>query len=82
MAIAEVEWPKLYDAERIAASGARGAAAVYVHDVFVPLEFSMETAALVPGILPWITSEHEHNGLRAGSVLPRLIDLAHGRRVR
>jgi pimeloyl-ACP methyl ester carboxylesterase len=82
MAVADIEWPKLYDAERIAASGAHGAAAVYVHDVFVPLEFSMETAALVPGIRPWITSEHEHNGLRAGAVLPRLIDLAHGRAVR
>jgi hypothetical protein len=42
----------------------------------------METAALVPGITPWVTSEHEHNGLRAGSVLPRLIELAQGRRVR
>jgi pimeloyl-ACP methyl ester carboxylesterase len=80
--VAEIEWPKLYDADRIAASAARGAAAVYVNDVYVPFEFSMETAALVPGILPWITSEHEHNGLRAGDVLGRLIDLAHGRRVR
>ncbi|MDL9977898.1 alpha/beta fold hydrolase [Microbacterium sp. ASV49] len=82
LALADHEWPKLYDASAIAASGARGAAAVYVNDVYVPLEFSMETAALVPGITTWITSEHEHNGLRAGDVLSRLIDLAQGRRVR
>ncbi|WES62754.1 alpha/beta fold hydrolase [Microbacter sp. GSS18] len=82
LALAEHEWPVLYDAEAIAASGARGAAAVYVNDVYVPLEFSLETAQLLPGVTPWVTSEHEHNGLRAGSVLPHLIDLAHGRRVR
>ena len=75
-------WPKLYDADALRASGAKGAAAVYVHDAYVPLEFSLETAELLPGVTPWITSEHEHNGLRAGRVLPRLIDLAHGRRVR
>ena len=80
--MAEVEWPRLYDADALAASGARGAAAVYANDVFVPVEFSLETARLLPGVTPWITSEHEHNGLRAGDVLPRLIDLAHGRRVR
>jgi len=82
LALADFEWPRLYDAAAIAASGARGAAAVYANDVFVPFEFSMETAGLLPGVTPWITSEHEHNGLRAGDVLSRLIDLAHGRRVR
>lgn len=83
LALAEFEWPQLYDEAAIAASGARGAAAVYVNDVYVPFEFSMETARLLPGVAPWITSEHEHNGLRSGGdVLERLVDLAHGRRVR
>ena len=82
LAVADHEWPSVYDAAAVAASDAHGAAAVYVNDVYVPLEFSLETAALVPGVTPWITSEHEHNGLRAGGVLPRLIDLAHGRRLR
>jgi len=80
--LAEFEWPRIYDAEALAASGATGAAAVYVDDVYVPLEFSLETARLLPGVRPWVTSEHEHNGLRAGPVLSRLIDLAHGRRIR
>lgn len=82
LAIAEVEWPKLYDANALAASGVRGAAAVYVNDIYVPLEFSLETARLLPGVTPWVTSEYEHNGLRAGEVLPRLIDLAHDRLLR
>ena len=82
LALAQVAWPTLYNAEVIAASGVRGAAAVYVTDAFVPLEFSMQTAALLPNVTPWVTSEHEHNGLRAGTVLSHLIDLAHGRRVR
>lgn len=83
LALADVEWPVLYHAAAIEASGARGAAAVYVNDVYVPFEYSMETARLLPGVTPWITSEHEHNGLRSDSgVLSRLIDLAHGRRVR
>lgn len=80
--LAGFPWPALYDADALQASGARGAAAVYVNDVYVPMEFSLETARLLPGVTPWITSEHEHNGLRSGSVLEHLIDLAHGRRVR
>ena len=82
LALADHEWPKLYDADAIAASGVPGAAAVYVNDLYVPLEFSLETARLLPGVTPWVTSEHEHNGLRAGEVLPHLIDLVRGRRVR
>ncbi|AXL12334.1 alpha/beta fold hydrolase [Microbacterium foliorum] len=80
--LAEFEWPRLYDRVAIEASGATGAAAVYTNDVYVPLEFSLETAGLLPGIDLWVTSEHEHNGLRSGPVLSRLIDLAHGRRIR
>lgn len=81
-ALAEFEWPAIYDSEAIAASGATGAAAVYVNDVYVPLEFSLETASLLPGVQTWVTSEHEHNGVRSGPVLTRLIDLAHGRSIR
>ena len=80
--LAEFEWPSIYDAAAISASGATGAAAVYINDVYVPYEFSLETAKLLPGVQLWQTSEHEHNGLRSGPVLSHLIDLAHGRRVR
>jgi pimeloyl-ACP methyl ester carboxylesterase len=80
--LAEFEWPEIYDSAAIAASDATGAAAVYVNDVYVPMEFSLETADLLPGVKLWVTSEHEHNGLRSGPVLSHLIDLAQGRRVR
>ncbi|WP_040167447.1 alpha/beta fold hydrolase [Microbacterium gorillae] len=80
--LATVDWPQLYDAEKIAASGATGAAAIYVNDVYVPLEFSLETAELLPGVKTWVTSENEHGGLRTGRVLPRLIELAQDKRVR
>lgn len=82
LTLAEHEWPALYDQEALAASGARGAAAVYVNDVYVSLEHSLETARLLPDLKLWVTSEHEHNGLRSGDVLERLLDLAHDRRVR
>ncbi len=81
-AIAEVDWPRVYDAAAIAESGVRGAAAVYLNDLYVPYEFSMETAALLPNVEIWATTEHEHSGLRTGPVLGRLIELGHGRAVR
>lgn len=80
--LAEHEWPKIYDPRALTASDARGAAAVYANDVYVPLEYSLETARLLPGVAVWVTSEHEHSGLRTGPVLDRLFDLAHDRRLR
>lgn len=81
-ALAEFPWPRLYDPQAIAASGVRGAAAIYVNDIYVPLEESLETAALLPGVRTWVTSQFEHSGLRTGGVLERLIALAHDRVVR
>lgn len=81
-ALAQVAWPKLYDAVAIAASGVGGAAAVYHNDLFVPVEHSLATADLMPGVAVRVTSEHEHSGLRTGDVLTQLIDMAEGRLVR
>lgn len=82
-ALAQVDWPTLYDAEAIAASGIEGAAAVYYNDRFVPVEHSMATAALMPGVRVRVSSENEHSGLRTGKdVLTTLFDLADGRLVR
>jgi hypothetical protein len=57
------------------------AAAVYTEDLYVERAFSEETAALVPGLRAWVTSEYDHNGLRADGehVLGRLLDLVRGR---
>jgi pimeloyl-ACP methyl ester carboxylesterase len=80
-ALAEREWPRLYDPERLAANEVPAAAAIYAEDMYVPREFSEETAAHIGGLRPWITNEYEHNGLRADGerILGRLIDLVRDR---
>lgn len=82
--IAEHPWPQLYDAEALRRSDAQGAAAVYAFDRFVPLEFSLETAQHLPGIELYVTSAHEHSGLRTsnGAVLRHLFELGDESRVR
>lgn len=83
-ALAQWEWPKLYSPEVWADSPVKGAAAVYYRDAYVPLEYSMETAELLPKFSTFITSEHEHSGLRTsnGAVLRHLFELVDGTRVR
>jgi len=79
--LANHEWPRLYDPDVLAHNEVPVAAAIYFNDLYVPSQFSIETAAAIRGLKPWITNEYEHNGLRADSdrVLGRLIDLARGR---
>lgn len=78
--LAAHEWPSLYDPAHLRAATTPGAAAVYARDVFVPMTTSLETAALIPDLRTWITSEYEHDGSRAsgGRVFNRLRDLAAG----
>ena len=78
--LAEHPWPRLYDAAALAATDVPCAAAIYAHDAFVDRAFSEETAALLPGMRPWLTAEYHHNGLRTdgGRILDRLIGLARG----
>ena len=79
--LAEHEWSQLYFPERLAQADVPVAAAVYHGDAYVPLEFSLETASLLPDCRTWVTSEFEHNGLRMGAgVLDHLIGLLSGRR--
>ena len=79
--VADVDWPRLYDADALRAVDVPCAAAIYADDAYVFRDYSEETAALIPTMRPWITNEYEHNGLRAGggAVLDRLIRLAHDR---
>jgi pimeloyl-ACP methyl ester carboxylesterase len=79
--LAEHEWPRLYDPERLRTNEVPVAAAIYADDMYVERAFSEETAAQIRGLRPWLTNEYEHNGLRADGarVLGRLIDLARGR---
>jgi len=79
--IAAHEWPRLYDPDRLAENTVPAAAAIYAQDPYVLREHSEETAAHIRGLRPWVTSEYDHNGLRADGdrILSRLIDLARGR---
>jgi pimeloyl-ACP methyl ester carboxylesterase len=79
--LAEHQWPKLYDAPRLRANDIPVAAAVYVNDMYVEREYSEETARLIRGLRAWVTSEYEHNGLRAAGdrVLGHLLDLVRSR---
>jgi pimeloyl-ACP methyl ester carboxylesterase len=73
-------WPALYDPVRLSGNQVPAAAAVYYDDMYVPLELSVQTAAGIGGLRPWITNEYEHDGLRvsSGGVLDRLIAMARG----
>jgi pimeloyl-ACP methyl ester carboxylesterase len=79
--LAAHEWPRLYDADVLAANEVPVAAAIYAEDMYVERAFSEETAARVRGLRAWVTSEYEHNGLRADAprILGRLMDLTRGR---
>ncbi len=79
--LAEREWPRLYDADRLARNEVPVSATIYVNDLYVERGFAEETARRIRGLKPWITNEFEHDGLRAGGerVLDRLIDLTRGR---
>ncbi len=76
-----VDWPRLYDAERLRANTIPAAAAVYYDDMYVERAFSEQTAGLIGGMRTWVTSELEHNALRAQGerVLDRLLAMLAGR---
>jgi hypothetical protein len=79
--LAAHEWPRLYDPGRLAANEVPAAAAIYTDDPYVERAYSEETAARTRGLRTWVTSEYDHNGLRADGerILSRLVDLARGR---
>jgi len=62
---AKSDWPALYDPEALGRNKVPVAALVYHDDMFVPADLSIETAGRIKGLEPWITNEHEHDGLRA-----------------
>jgi pimeloyl-ACP methyl ester carboxylesterase len=75
------QWPFLYDPAVLAVNQVPCAAAIYTEDMYVERAFSEETAAQIPGMRAWVTSEYDHNGLRADGarVLGHLVDLVRGR---
>ncbi|MGJ3189934.1 alpha/beta hydrolase [Paenarthrobacter nitroguajacolicus] len=60
---ARKDWKPLYDTERLAANTIPVAAAVYKDDIYVDHDLSLETAAAVRGLQPWVTSDFHHDGI-------------------
>jgi pimeloyl-ACP methyl ester carboxylesterase len=79
--LATHDWPHLYDPAALAANEVPAAAAIYHEDMYVERVFSEQTATAIAGLRPWVTSEFDHDGLRADGprVLGRLLDLTRGR---
>jgi pimeloyl-ACP methyl ester carboxylesterase len=79
--LAAHEWPRLYDPDVLSSNQVPTAAAVYAEDMYVERRLSEETAGAIRGIRTWITSEYDHNGLRADGerILGYLLDLVRGR---
>lgn len=79
--LARHEWPALYDPDALAACEVPAAAAIYHEDMYVERVHSERTAAAIRGLRPWVTSEYDHDGIRADGdrVLGRLLDLVRGR---
>jgi pimeloyl-ACP methyl ester carboxylesterase len=80
--LAEHEWGRLYDAERLRTNKVPAAAAIYIDDMHVERRFAEETARAIGNLRPWITNEYQHDGVRVDGgdrVLARLIDLVRDR---
>jgi hypothetical protein len=78
--LAEHVWPELYDVEQLARNDVPAAGAIYSNDLYVERGYSEQAATTIRGVKTWVTSEYEHDGLRADGarVLGRLIDLVRG----
>ncbi|MFB7513297.1 alpha/beta fold hydrolase [Streptomyces sp. NPDC056144] len=78
---ARVDWPPLYDLDRLAANRVPLAAVVYHDDMYVDAGVSLRTARHIGSARAWVTNEWEHDGVHVsgGRVLARLMDMAAGR---
>ncbi|QDE31722.1 alpha/beta fold hydrolase [Shewanella polaris] len=77
---AKKDWPALYDLEKLANNKVPVAAAIYSNDMFVEMQYSLETTQQVGQLQYWLTSEYEHNGIRMDGerILDKLISLNRG----
>ncbi|MDO4686666.1 MAG: alpha/beta fold hydrolase [Corynebacterium sp.] len=64
-ALAEkADWCSLYDAEILSEHSITCAAAVYCDDLFVPMNYSLDTAATFQDLRLHITNKFQHDGIR------------------
>ncbi|KAH9880097.1 hypothetical protein J1614_002123 [Plenodomus biglobosus] len=65
MLAAEKNWPKLYDEEQLKKNEVPTYAAVYLNDMYVEYDLSMETARTIKGCKPFVTNSMYHNAIGA-----------------
>jgi pimeloyl-ACP methyl ester carboxylesterase len=73
-------WPRLYDIKGLRDNSVPCAAVAYYNDMYVERTFSEKTASEIRGLKLWVTSEYEHDGLRADGehILDRLLGMVRG----
>jgi len=59
------DWPKLYDVERLRQNRIPVYAAVYMDDMYVDYELSMQTAGVIGNCRPFVTNVMYHDAIRA-----------------
>lgn len=71
-------WTPLVDRSALASNDVPVAAAVYLDDMFVPADLSLETAGAIRGIRLDVANRYQHDGIRQDgpAILTRVIDLA------
>jgi len=57
------DWGPLYDLDQLAKNEVPVVAISYYDDMYVPIEWSDETAKHLPNFQLWVTNEWEHNGI-------------------
>ncbi|MCY0905240.1 alpha/beta fold hydrolase [Arthrobacter sp. H14-L1] len=73
-------WPPLYDPTQLARNSVPVAAAVYLDDIYVDHDLSMETAAAVRGLQAWETADYHHDGITEDGeeIFARLLGMCRG----
>ena len=71
------DWDELYDLEQLRRSEVPVYAAIFVDDMYVDFEYSLETARIVKGCKKYVTNALYHDALRSrtGDVLRALFEL-------
>lgn len=73
------DWESLYDLDQLAKNEVPISAISYYDDMYVPIEWSAETARHIPHFNLWVTNEWEHNGIGVDGprILARLLEMLH-----
>jgi len=63
------DWPMLYDLEVLKNNKVPTAAAIYFDDMYVDINYSLETVAQIANFKTWVSSDYDHNGIRVDGAL-------------